>query len=124
MLPDYASSESRTHENSEGTITFQPKMTGLQNMQSKSQAIGSVHHGDESSRSAECCPCCGKSGAAKLLQAPDRYHGRQEMYQLVRCPACALVWLQNPPPPGEMSQHYGPDYDRSIAAAGADPNRG
>jgi len=98
-------------------------MAGLQNMQSKLQAIGSIRHGDERSLNAECCPSCGESGAANLLQAPDRYNGRREMYQLVRCPACALVWLQNPPPSGEMSQHYGPDYDRSVAAAGADPNR-
>ena len=37
------------------------------------------------------------------------------MYSLVRCPECALVWLDNPPAPEEMSFHYGVQYDESIA---------
>lgn len=68
------------------------------------------------------CPTCGCDGAEDLLQAPDRFHGRTELYRLVRCPACSLVWLQDPPPPAEMSNHYGPDYDRAIARGGADPD--
>jgi len=69
------------------------------------------------------CRACGHDGAERFLQAPDRYHGRQVPYQLVRCPACSLVWLENPPSPEEMGQHYGPDYDRSVAAAGDSPER-
>lgn len=69
------------------------------------------------------CPTCGDDRVEPFLKAPDRYHGRLKLYQLVRCAACDLVWLQDPPPPYEMWQHYGPDYDRSVAAAGADPNR-
>jgi SAM-dependent methyltransferase len=34
-----------------------------------------------------------------------------------------LVWLANPPRTAEMSRHYGPDYDRSVAAAGHRPSR-
>jgi SAM-dependent methyltransferase len=58
-----------------------------------------------------------------FLAAPDRYHGRQRQYQLVRCTGCSLVWLENPPPSEEMGEHYGVDYDRSVALAGEDPKR-
>ncbi len=68
------------------------------------------------------CPVCGHTGAEKWLQAPDRFHGRPQLYQLLRCRACSLVWLVNPPPPEEMGYHYGPDYDRAIAGGGDDLN--
>src|SRR5579864_8948538 len=71
---------------------------------------------------SERCPACGHDGAEHWLQAPDRFHGRPQLYQLMRCPACSLVWLRNPPSPEEMGYHYGPDYDRAIAGAGEDPN--
>jgi SAM-dependent methyltransferase len=77
---------------------------------------------DRGSPSSRLCPTCGCDGAEDLLQAPDRFHGRTELYWLVRCPACSLVWLQNPPAPAEMGAHYGPDYDRAIARGGADPD--
>lgn len=66
----------------------------------------------------ECCPVCGKPGATVWLQAPDRFHGRQEQYTLVCCPACSLVWLNRPPQPDEMHRHYTDAYDRLISAAG------
>lgn len=72
---------------------------------------------------AGVCAICGDAGAVPFLEAPDRYHGRQTRYQLLRCPTCSLVWLNNPPTPQEMGIHYGPDYDRSVAAAGEDPDR-
>ena len=53
-----------------------------------------------------------------LLRAPDRYHGRSEPYELLRCRTCSLVSLGNPPRPEEMGRHYGEYYDRSVAAAG------
>lgn len=71
---------------------------------------------------ASCCPGCGQDGAEKFLAAPDRFHGRPEVYQLLRCPSCSLVWLENPPIPEEMGYHYGADYDRAIAGAGEDPD--
>jgi 2-polyprenyl-3-methyl-5-hydroxy-6-metoxy-1,4-benzoquinol methylase len=77
---------------------------------------------DQVSPSSRRCPTCGSDGAQDLLQAPDRFHGRTELYRLVRCPACSLVWLQDPPPPEEMGAHYGPDYDQAIARGGADPD--
>lgn len=64
------------------------------------------------------CPICGKTGAREWLQAPDRFHGRQEKYTLLRCPSCSLVWLSQPPNPGEMHRHYTDAYDRLISAAG------
>ena len=53
-----------------------------------------------------------------LLRAPDRFHGRTELYTLLRCPGCSLVWLDAPPSPVEMGHHYGADYDRSISTTG------
>jgi 2-polyprenyl-3-methyl-5-hydroxy-6-metoxy-1,4-benzoquinol methylase len=70
----------------------------------------------------EHCPGCGHTGAENWLRAPDRFHGRPQLYQLVRCPGCSLVWLANPPSPEEMGYHYGPDYDKAIAGTGEDPN--
>src|SRR5580704_18619982 len=70
----------------------------------------------------EFCPLCGQTGANCWLRAPDRFHGRSELYELARCPSCSLVWLRNPPTPSEMGKHYGSDYDKTIARGGADPN--
>jgi 2-polyprenyl-3-methyl-5-hydroxy-6-metoxy-1,4-benzoquinol methylase len=68
--------------------------------------------------SVETCPSCGHSGAREWLRAPDRLHGRDVKYILVRCPSCLLVWLRNAPEPAEMHRHYTSAYDRLIAAAG------
>lgn len=68
------------------------------------------------------CPICGHNNALKLLQAPDRFHGRKQLYELVRCTSCSLVRLENPPTLFEMGRHYGADYDRAIAGAGEDPD--
>jgi 2-polyprenyl-3-methyl-5-hydroxy-6-metoxy-1,4-benzoquinol methylase len=64
------------------------------------------------------CLVCGHDATEALLQAPDRFHGATEIYRLVRCSSCSLVWLENAPRPEDMWQHYGQDYDRKIAAAG------
>ena len=66
----------------------------------------------------EPCPICGQTGAREWLRAPDRFHGRREQYTLLRCPACSLVWLHNPPKPAEMHLHYTDAYDKLISAAG------
>ncbi len=67
---------------------------------------------------SDSCPVCGSNESKTWLQAPDRFHGKKIPYQLVRCPSCSLVWLHEPPPPSEMGQHYGPNYDRFIGMAG------
>jgi SAM-dependent methyltransferase len=67
------------------------------------------------------CPLCASPYPQPWLTAPDRFHGRAEFYQLVRCGSCSLVWLHDPPAPTEMGRHYGSDYDRAIAGGGADP---
>jgi 2-polyprenyl-3-methyl-5-hydroxy-6-metoxy-1,4-benzoquinol methylase len=77
---------------------------------------------------AEVTPCIGQNAcrehrATAFLSAPDRFHGRQDIYHLVRCPSCSLVWLEDPPAPEQMGEHYGADYDRSVAAAGDSPER-
>jgi SAM-dependent methyltransferase len=69
------------------------------------------------------CPVCGKTGAFHWLNAPDRLHGRQEKYSLVRCPACSIVWLDNPPAPEEMHLNYTDAYDKLISAAGQNSPR-
>jgi formate dehydrogenase maturation protein FdhE len=64
------------------------------------------------------CPACGEMGAAEWLQAPDRLHGRQQKYLLLRCPACSVVWLSQPPKPSEMHLHYTNAYHQLISAGG------
>src|SRR5882762_3367105 len=64
------------------------------------------------------CPVCGQASPQKWLEAPDRFHGKQEKYTLMRCPVCSLVWLSHPPMPNEMHLHYTDAYDRLISAAG------
>jgi len=64
------------------------------------------------------CPVCGSEDVAEWLKAPDRFHGRPQLYTLARCNSCALVWTHNPPRPEEMDRHYSPDYNRIIAEAG------
>src|SRR6185437_4122158 len=68
------------------------------------------------------CPVCADTHPTILLTAPDRFHGRRTQYQLLRCSACSLVWLHDPPPPFEMGKHYGSDYDRAIADAKKAPD--
>ncbi|HVN94215.1 MAG TPA: class I SAM-dependent methyltransferase [Terracidiphilus sp.] len=69
------------------------------------------------------CIGCSNEQPEPFLAAPDRFHGRKHTYQLMRCPSCSLVWLKDPPAPESMGEHYGPDYDRWVAAAGDAPER-
>jgi len=71
----------------------------------------------------EACPICGQTSAGEWLRAPDRLHGRQEQYTLLRCPVCSVVWLTNPPQPAEMYEHYTEAYDRMISASGENSPR-
>lgn len=63
------------------------------------------------------CPLCADPYSEVWMEAPDRFNGRREQYRLLRCAACELVWLHAPPLESEMGNHYGPDYDRTIANA-------
>jgi len=63
---------------------------------------------------APCCPLCNSSDVTAYLRAPDRFHLRAQLYQLVRCDSCSLVWLDSPPRPEEMPHHYGADYHRVV----------
>ena len=67
------------------------------------------------------CPICGHGNPHPWLTSPDRFHGRIQLYQLLRCPSCTLVWLDDPPPPAEMGRHYSTDYNRAIVGGGEDP---
>jgi SAM-dependent methyltransferase len=76
----------------------------------------------QKSASAEC-PVCEHRSAHAWLQAPDRFHGRQVKYSLLRCPNCSLVWLQDPPTPEQMHLHYTEAYHKLISTSGgADPS--
>jgi SAM-dependent methyltransferase len=77
-----------------------------------------VHDVSTSLPSPRLCPVCGEAGQIGFLQAPDRFHGKKEMYSLVRCGTCSLVWLENPPTPETMAKHYGDDYDTAISVVG------
>jgi SAM-dependent methyltransferase len=67
------------------------------------------------------CPFCGGCGAEVWMKAPDRFNGRTEQYNLHRCSSCSLVWLAHPPSKLEMGEHYGPEYDQTIASAAKSP---
>jgi SAM-dependent methyltransferase len=69
-------------------------------------------------RPRDACPTCGAAKVSDLLAAPDRFHGRKEIYQLRRCSSCRGVWLIDPPTPQEMGRHYTQDYHKAIVAAG------
>lgn len=63
------------------------------------------------------CVVCGSTAVVGHLSAPDRFHSRSEVYHLLRCSHCTLVWLGNAPKGNEMGPHYGPLYDRFIRNA-------
>ncbi len=71
-----------------------------------------------SSGGAGACPLCRGSSLTPWMTAPDRFHGREKLYSLLQCRSCAAIWLDDPPPQEEMGSHYGPNYDRLIAASG------
>jgi len=64
------------------------------------------------------CPLCESSQVSEFLSAPDRFHRRHVLYQLMRCASCSCVWLKDPPKPEEMGPHYDEEYHKAITAAG------
>ena len=72
----------------------------------------------EQDSSTNSCPVCTGNSSFPWLAAPDRFHLRPTLYQMLRCPDCALVWLQTPPSPQVMPYHYGADYYRTITTSG------
>jgi 2-polyprenyl-3-methyl-5-hydroxy-6-metoxy-1,4-benzoquinol methylase len=67
---------------------------------------------------SKCCPACGEDDVKFWLEGPDRFHGGSQLFGLLRCSKCALIWLGNPPKPDKMDRHYGPAYDRLISNCG------
>jgi SAM-dependent methyltransferase len=72
----------------------------------------------KSSQPLEACLICGSHELKEMLVAPDRFHLRKQMYCLVRCERCNGVWLECPPAPAEMGEHYTEDYHNAIVMAG------
>jgi SAM-dependent methyltransferase len=64
------------------------------------------------------CPICSGEQVTNFVTAPDRFHLRKELYQLLHCSACSGVWLATPPKPEEMGLHYTEHYHKGIMAAG------
>jgi SAM-dependent methyltransferase len=64
------------------------------------------------------CPLCGGDRTNLFMNAPDRYHGRRDRYELFSCLSCSCVWLKDAPKPQDMGFHYSEDYHRAIMAAG------
>ena len=64
------------------------------------------------------CPVCNEAQPQFWLESHDRFHWRREPYQLVRCPVCSLIWLQNAPEPSEIAAHYGKEYHGGITQSG------
>jgi SAM-dependent methyltransferase len=64
------------------------------------------------------CPICRRQAGYEFLVSSDRFHGRRQLYRLLRCHECGLVWLASPPRPQDMAIHYSENYHRAIAAAG------
>jgi SAM-dependent methyltransferase len=89
-----------------------PSISEMDQTTPRDQAAG------QDGKGRERCPSCGGTGAQEWLRAPDRLHGRQDEYTLVRCPACSLVWLSSPPKPEEMHLHYTDAYHKLISAGG------
>jgi 2-polyprenyl-3-methyl-5-hydroxy-6-metoxy-1,4-benzoquinol methylase len=90
-------------------------MNGVLEMANESQtALPEKTAGGQQER----CPSCGGGNIRDLLQAPDRFHLRRELYRLVRCQSCQSVWQVNPPSPRAMGEHYTEDYHKAIVAAG------
>lgn len=86
-------------------------------------AVDPKHEASTANCTQELCPLCGHAGFVEWLKAPDRFHGRHCNYTLVRCPVCSLVWLSQPPTPGDIHEHYTEAYDRLISAAGQNTPR-
>ena len=68
------------------------------------------------------CINCGSADVSPYLAAPDRFYGSSDLYKLIGCESCLLVWLVNRPRQERMSMHYGADYAKVIAAAGRRPD--
>ena len=64
------------------------------------------------------CPICASDEPMLRLRAPDRFHMRTEVYELMECRQCSFVWLDNMPALEEMAYHYGADYHRAVTASG------
>lgn len=56
------------------------------------------------------CPTCAASDATLLLESRDPLYGQPGRYRLVRCNACALVYVNPRPTPDALGIHYPDDY--------------
>src|ERR1035438_87529 len=63
------------------------------------------------------CISCGSERTREFMVASDRFFARSNMYRLLQCESCSLVWLADPPEASEMDRHYGPIYDQFIRRA-------
>lgn len=56
------------------------------------------------------CDLCGADDAALFMEERDRFFNRGEIFTLVRCRQCGLVYLNPRPTPEEMARYYPDEY--------------
>ncbi|MFW5924716.1 MAG: class I SAM-dependent methyltransferase [Myxococcota bacterium] len=56
------------------------------------------------------CPLCGAHDDSPAMVARDRLFGRPGAYPLVRCDACAMLYVNPRPTPDALGAHYPDDY--------------
>jgi 2-polyprenyl-3-methyl-5-hydroxy-6-metoxy-1,4-benzoquinol methylase len=56
------------------------------------------------------CNLCGATDAAFLLSTPDRNTQGSELFTLVQCQRCGLIYMNPQPSAEEQSSHYDADY--------------
>jgi 2-polyprenyl-3-methyl-5-hydroxy-6-metoxy-1,4-benzoquinol methylase len=91
-------------------------MSSAEVLQSPNPAANEI--AEELANQSGACPTCGSHEVSHFLSGPDRFHMRKEVYNLLRCSSCSMVWLDSPPKPHEMGPHYDEDYHKAIMAAG------
>jgi SAM-dependent methyltransferase len=99
---------------SNGKATFTQKRTNKMTKVMTNMISGV----DERTILSKGCPCCGEPNSARWMRVPERSQSGTGYYDLVRCPSCLHVWLDNSPLPEEMSYYYGTNYHRAIGQAG------
>ncbi len=64
------------------------------------------------------CDLCGGTNLTEIDRVPDRYPGAHEMFSLVRCSQCSLVFVNPRPAKAEIGKYYGNEYPSFKPARG------
>jgi SAM-dependent methyltransferase len=69
------------------------------------------------------CNLCGHDDADPYRQGRDWQLGGSEVWDLVRCRGCGLIYLDPRPEPGAMDRYYPPDYEPFVRSPGGRGSR-